>query len=136
MWSCLSVLAPNFECNLRACGLWVWLGAAEIDSYLSDCHFPHPPAASFPFFYIEPSKKEFLPITQNFVGPVTRKESEEIAPIGGLWSKGGGWRGGMLLVCLPACLLILSACSACPSVFRLACCCRLLFYSIFNLSTF
>jgi hypothetical protein len=41
-----------------------------------------PCAAGFPFFYIEPSKKEFLPITRKFVGPVTRKEAEEIAPIG------------------------------------------------------
>jgi len=38
--------------------------------------------AAFPFFYIEPSKKEYLPIVQQFVGPITRKESENIAPIG------------------------------------------------------
>lgn len=40
------------------------------------------PAASFPFFYIEPSKKEYLPIVNKFVGPVTRQQTEEIAPIG------------------------------------------------------
>ncbi|KAL4419070.1 hypothetical protein ABPG77_010349, partial [Micractinium sp. CCAP 211/92] len=40
----------------------------------------HP--AAFPFFYIEPSKREFLPIVQKFVGPITLQESEEIAPIG------------------------------------------------------
>ncbi|KAI3431793.1 hypothetical protein D9Q98_010546 [Chlorella vulgaris] len=40
----------------------------------------HP--ASFPFFYIEPSKKEYLPIVNKFVGPVTRQQTEEIAPIG------------------------------------------------------
>jgi hypothetical protein len=40
----------------------------------------HP--AAFPFFYIEPSKKEYLPIVQKFVGPVSRKQTEEIAPIG------------------------------------------------------
>lgn len=38
--------------------------------------------ASFPFFYIEPSKTEFLPITQKFTGPLTRKQAEQIAPIG------------------------------------------------------
>jgi hydroxyproline O-arabinosyltransferase len=38
--------------------------------------------AAFPFFYIEPSKKEFLPITRRFVGDVTRKQAEQIAPIG------------------------------------------------------
>ncbi|KAL6775906.1 HPAT1 [Auxenochlorella protothecoides x Auxenochlorella symbiontica] len=38
--------------------------------------------AAFPFFYIEPSKKEFLPIVQKFVGPISRVEAEEIAPIG------------------------------------------------------
>ena len=39
-------------------------------------------AAAFPFFYIEPSKKEYLPIVQKFVGPISRKESEQMAPIG------------------------------------------------------
>lgn len=38
--------------------------------------------AAFPFFYIEPSKKEYFPVTQKFVGPITRKEGEQIAPIG------------------------------------------------------
>jgi len=38
--------------------------------------------ASFPFFYIEPSKTEFLPITQKFTGPLSRKQAEEIAPVG------------------------------------------------------
>lgn len=38
--------------------------------------------AAFPFFYIEPSKAEFLPITQRFTGPLTRKQAEQIAPIG------------------------------------------------------
>ena len=76
-----------------------------------------PPAASFPFFYIEPSKKEFLPITQKFVGLVTRKESEEIAPIGVCVCVGGGggaslrraaaaWRGGWQRRPAWACLLV------------------------------
>ncbi|KAL4519320.1 hypothetical protein Ndes2526A_g00413 [Nannochloris sp. 'desiccata'] len=39
-------------------------------------------AAAFPFFYIEPSKKEYLPIVQKFVGQISRKESEQMAPIG------------------------------------------------------
>ena len=38
--------------------------------------------ASFPFFYIEPSKTEFLPITQKFTGPLSRKQAEQIAPVG------------------------------------------------------
>lgn len=38
--------------------------------------------ASFPFFYIEPSKTEFLPITQKFAGPLSRKQAEKIAPVG------------------------------------------------------
>lgn len=42
-----------------------------------------PRAAAFPFFYIEPSKKEYRPIVAKFVGPVTVKEAEQIAPIGG-----------------------------------------------------
>lgn len=40
----------------------------------------HP--AAFPFFYIEPSKKEYNSIVAKFVGPVTPAQSEEIAPIG------------------------------------------------------
>jgi len=41
----------------------------------------HP--AAFPFFYIEPSKKEFLPVTRKFVGASkTRHDCEQIAPIG------------------------------------------------------
>ena len=39
-------------------------------------------AAAFPFFYIEPSKKDFLPITRKFTGPATKRQLEEIAPIG------------------------------------------------------
>lgn len=39
-------------------------------------------AAAFPFFYIEPSKAEYLPIVQRFVGPINRTESEKIAPMG------------------------------------------------------
>eukprot|EP00892_Ulva_mutabilis_P011770 jgi/Ulvmu1/8966/UM005_0057.1 len=39
--------------------------------------------AAFPFFYIEPSRKDFVPITQKFVGKdKDRKECESIAPIG------------------------------------------------------
>ncbi|KAL0032623.1 hypothetical protein WJX77_011236 [Trebouxia sp. C0004] len=38
--------------------------------------------ASFPFFYIEPSKTEFLSITQKFTGPLSRKQAEQIAPVG------------------------------------------------------
>ena len=38
--------------------------------------------AAFPFFYIEPSKAEYLPITQRFTGPLTRKQAEQIAPVG------------------------------------------------------
>ena len=42
----------------------------------------HKPAA-FPFFYIEPTKKNFLPITERFVGPLESvKEKEQLAPIG------------------------------------------------------
>lgn len=41
----------------------------------------HP--AAFPFFYIEPSRKDFVPITQKFVGKdKDRKACEKIAPIG------------------------------------------------------
>lgn len=38
--------------------------------------------AAFPFFYIEPASKEHAPITQQFTGPLSRKELEQIAPIG------------------------------------------------------
>ncbi len=38
--------------------------------------------AAFPFFYIEPSKKEFLHITEKFTGPLTTQQAETIAPIG------------------------------------------------------
>jgi hypothetical protein len=41
--------------------------------------------AAFPFFYIEPWKKEYLPITAKFLGPITRVEAEQIAPIGEAW---------------------------------------------------
>ena len=51
------------------------------DSHPSPPYPPHRPAA-FPFFYIEPSKKSYLPIVQKFTGPITRKEAEQIAPIG------------------------------------------------------
>jgi hypothetical protein len=82
----------------------------------------HP--AAFPFFYIEPSKKEYLPIVQKFVGPVSRKQTEEIAPIGG--ARGGravaGPIGGgspLLLPPCPLCLLCLLLC-----LLRLACAAR------------
>ena len=39
--------------------------------------------AAFPFFYIEPSKKDFVPITKTFIGKdKTRADCEKIAPIG------------------------------------------------------
>ena len=38
--------------------------------------------ASFPFFYIEPSRKDNIPITQRFTGPLRKRELEKIAPIG------------------------------------------------------
>lgn len=38
--------------------------------------------AAFPFFYIEPAKKDHQKITMKFTGPLTRKELEQIAPIG------------------------------------------------------
>lgn len=40
--------------------------------------------AAFPFFYIEPAKKEFLPITEKFTGKLTLRQAESIAPIGEL----------------------------------------------------
>ena len=39
-------------------------------------------AAAFPFFYIEPAMKEHIPIVAKVVGPVTRADTEHIAPIG------------------------------------------------------
>jgi hydroxyproline O-arabinosyltransferase len=38
--------------------------------------------AAFPFFYIEPSKPDYLHITEKFAGPLTRRQAEQIAPIG------------------------------------------------------
>lgn len=39
--------------------------------------------AAFPFFYIEPSRKDYVHITQKFVGAdKTRRDAEKIAPIG------------------------------------------------------
>jgi len=39
--------------------------------------------AAFPFFYIEPTKENFLPITERFVGKLeTVEEKSQIAPIG------------------------------------------------------
>lgn len=45
-------------------------------------HGNHP--AAFPFFYIEPTKPEYLPIAAKFVtgGTLTKKQAETIAPIG------------------------------------------------------
>ncbi len=37
---------------------------------------------AFPFFYIEPWKQEFLPITRKHLGPISKQHAEEIAPIG------------------------------------------------------
>ena len=39
---------------------------------------------AFPFFYIEPWKDEYLPITRKHVGPISKRQAEEIAPIGWL----------------------------------------------------
>jgi hydroxyproline O-arabinosyltransferase len=39
-------------------------------------------AAAFPFFYIEPTKQEYLPIVRRYLGPITRLQAEEVAPIG------------------------------------------------------
>ncbi len=41
----------------------------------------HRPTA-FPFFYIEPAKKDFKPLTEKFTGPLTLKQAESIAPMG------------------------------------------------------
>lgn len=38
--------------------------------------------AAFPFFYIEPAKPDFRPITEKFTGKLTLKQAEGIAPIG------------------------------------------------------
>eukprot|EP00884_Botryococcus_braunii_P021975 jgi/Botrbrau1/8461/Bobra.0237s0078.1 len=38
--------------------------------------------AAFPFFYIEPSKREHRHITEKFTGRLTLKQAESIAPIG------------------------------------------------------
>ena len=38
--------------------------------------------AAFPFFYIEPGKKDFQPVTQKFTGKLTKAQFDEIAPIG------------------------------------------------------
>ena len=40
--------------------------------------------AAFPFFYIEPAKKDFRHLTEKFTGPLTLRQAESIAPIGGL----------------------------------------------------
>ncbi len=47
--------------------------------------------AAFPFFYIEPWTKDNLPITQRFLGPISRKEAEDIAPIGERTGATGAW---------------------------------------------
>lgn len=39
---------------------------------------------AFPFFYIEPWQDAFLPITRKHVGPISKRQAEEIAPIGEL----------------------------------------------------
>jgi hypothetical protein len=39
-------------------------------------------AAAFPFFYIEPAKNDHARITMKFTGKISRKQLEEIAPIG------------------------------------------------------
>ena len=38
--------------------------------------------AAFPFFYIEPAKRDFRHITEKFTGPLTLKQAESIAPMG------------------------------------------------------
>eukprot|EP00891_Asterochloris_glomerata_P002540 jgi/Astpho2/2540/e_gw1.00048.41.1_t len=40
----------------------------------------HP--AAFPFFYIEPARKDYRAITERFTGALTRKQAESIPPIG------------------------------------------------------
>ena len=77
-----------------------WLSAARIDEefvlmaepdhlwlrpFQNPCPLDGSPAA-FPFFYIEPSKAEYLPLVARALGKrtgtVAREEAEEIAPIG------------------------------------------------------
>jgi hypothetical protein len=38
--------------------------------------------AAFPFFYIEPSKAEYRPLTEAFTGPLTLVEAERVPPVG------------------------------------------------------
>ena len=38
--------------------------------------------AAFPFFYIEPAKKDFKHITEKFTGPLSLREAESIVPMG------------------------------------------------------
>lgn len=38
--------------------------------------------AAFPFFYIEPAKPQYQAITMKYTGQVSRKELDQIAPIG------------------------------------------------------
>ena len=38
--------------------------------------------AAFPFFYIEPAKKDFKHITEKFTGPLTLRQAESIVPMG------------------------------------------------------
>ena len=48
--------------------------------------------ASFPFFYIEPSKASNAPLVQKFTGKLSRQQLESISPIGEafLWQFWGG----------------------------------------------
>ena len=77
-----------------------WLSAARIEEefilmaepdhlWLKPFQNPCPPdgsPAAFPFFYIEPSKTEYLPLVARALGRktgrISREEAEEIAPIG------------------------------------------------------
>jgi len=38
--------------------------------------------AAFPFFYIEPAKKDFKHITEKFTGPLSLRQAESIVPMG------------------------------------------------------
>lgn len=38
--------------------------------------------AAFPFFYIEPAKKDFKHITEKFTGPLSLRQAESIIPMG------------------------------------------------------
>ena len=77
-----------------------WLSAARVDEdfvlmaepdhlwlrpFQNPCPADGSPAA-FPFFYIEPSKEEYLPLVARALGKktgrMTREEAEEIAPVG------------------------------------------------------